>query len=124
MRFGAAEGVCLRIANCFAMAYVKLVDVRRCPVGRGTFVEHGGRELAVFRFDAWPHVVVIDNACPHASGNLSGGEVCGRVVICPWHQWEFDLTTGVCVDSPRVRVVRYAAEVRDGFVFADLRALK
>ena len=102
------------------MAYVKLVEVLRCSVGRGTFVEHAGRELAVFRFDASPQVVVIDNACPHSSGNLSGGEVRGSVVVCPWHQWEFDLTTGVCVDSPKARVARYPAEVRDGFVYADI----
>ncbi len=104
------------------MAYVKLVELRRCSVDGGAFVEHAGRELAVFRFDASPQVIVIDNSCPHASGNLSGGKVRGGVVVCPWHHWEFDLATGACVDSPQARVRRYPAEVRDGFVYADIPA--
>ena len=65
-------------------------------------------------------MIVIDNACPHASGNLSGGDVAGTVVTCPWHHWSFDLNTGVCTDSARVRVRRYQAEIRDGRVFVDL----
>ena len=102
------------------MAYVKLVDVRRCPIGRGTFVEHGGRELAVFRFDAWPHVVVIDNACPHASGNLSAGEIIGHCVTCPIHQWKFDLETGYCAGTDDVILKRYQCRVENDVVLADL----
>ncbi len=104
------------------MAFIRLIELDRCAVGRGTFVECDGRELAVFRFADRPEVLVIDNACPHASGNLSGGEVRGRVVICPWHDWAFDLTSGTCVDAPGARVLRYAVELRDGVVFADLDA--
>lgn len=86
-------------------------------MGRGTFVERDGAELAVFRFAAPERVIVIDNACPHASGNLSGGELKGEVVTCPWHFWEFDLTTGVCTHSEHVRVRTYPAEVREGWVW-------
>lgn len=102
------------------MAYVKLIELHRCAKGRGTFVEHRGRELAVFRLVGPPGVVVIDNACPHASGNLSAGDMVGRIVSCPWHGWRFDLDTGACVDSAQARVRRYPAEERDGAVYVDL----
>ena len=67
-------------------------------------------------------VIVIDNACPHAGGNLSGGEVTGNAVTCRWHHWTFDLDTGACTDSPRTRarVRRYPTQIRDGAVWADL----
>ncbi len=104
------------------MAYVKLIEVVRCAEGCGTFVEHDGRELAVFRLTNPTRVVVTDNACPHANGNLSAGDVVGQVVSCPWHDWRFDLNTGVCVDSAHPRVARYPAESRDGFVYVDLDA--
>ena len=102
------------------MPLVKLIQLSKCRLGGGTFVERNGLELAVFRLTGPDRIVVIDNACPHAIGNLSGGEVTGGVVTCPWHQWEFDLETGACTHSPLARVRRYPAEVRDGSIWVDL----
>lgn len=102
------------------MAFVELISLTSCRKGGGTFIETEGRELAVFWLDDPERVLVIDNACPHAGGNLSGGEVAGNVVTCRWHQWQFDLDTGVCTHSDRARVRRFRAEVRDGVVWADL----
>lgn len=102
------------------MAFVAVVPLEKCREGGGTFVACRGRELAVFRLDGPERVIVIDNACPHANGNLSAGEVEVGVVTCPWHQWKFDLDTGRCTNSPRARVRRYPAELRDGVVWADL----
>jgi nitrite reductase/ring-hydroxylating ferredoxin subunit len=102
------------------MALVPVISVSRLNRGRGTFVEHEGREFAVFLLEDPERVVAIDNACPHASGNLSGGSVTDGRVTCPWHEWQFDLATGVCTHSDRARVRRYSAEVRDGMVWVDL----
>jgi nitrite reductase/ring-hydroxylating ferredoxin subunit len=30
---------------------------------------------------------------------------------CPWHSWEYDITTGQSVFDPRVRVVTYPVEI-------------
>lgn len=102
------------------MAFVELIALDRCRQGGGTFIAHNNLELAVFRLTEPDRVVVIDNACPHAGGNLSGGEVKGNTVTCQWHQWEFSLTTGACTHTQRARVRRYPAEVRDGMVWVDL----
>lgn len=102
------------------MAMVELIKLDRCRRDRGTFVEHGGHELAVFRLSEPDRVVVLDNTCPHAGGNLSGGEIEGGLVTCRSHQWRFDLSTGVCTHSPLARVRRYPAEVRDDIIWVDL----
>lgn len=102
------------------MAFVELIALDRCRKGAGTFVEYGGRELAVFALVDPDRVFVIDNACPHADGSLSSGEVTGDVVTCPWHYWEIDLRTGVCTHSDMARVRRYDCEIRDGAVWVDL----
>ncbi|MCC7196522.1 MAG: Rieske (2Fe-2S) protein [Gemmatimonadaceae bacterium] len=102
------------------MALTPLISLNRCQPGRGTFVEIAGREIAVFVLGQPPTPHVIDNACPHANGNLSAGACTAEVVACPWHDWRFDLRTGACVDSPKVRVRRYKAEIRDGEVWVDL----
>ena len=99
--------------------WTRLIAVSRCHPGAGTFVEHGGRELSVFVLDN-EQVFVIDNACPHAGGNLSAGEVNKDVVTCPWHHWQFDLRSGVCIDSAAARVKKYTARIRDGWVEVQL----
>ena len=102
------------------MPFVELIPLDRCRVGGGTFVEHGGFGLAVFRLGNPERVVVIDDECPHAGGSLASGDVRGDIVTCPWHQWAFDLNTGVSTHSPEARVRCYPAEVRDGVVWVDL----
>lgn len=102
------------------MPFVKLIALASCRVNAGTFVEFGERELAVFRLSDPDRVFVIDNACPHSSGNLSAGEISGEIVTCPLHQWMFDLSSGVCTHSGLARVNRYAIEVRDdGFIWIE-----
>lgn len=102
------------------MVWVRLIGVDRCAPGRGTFVGYGDLELAVFRLPPSDEIIVLENACPHASGNLSGGEIAGNEVSCPWHHWRFDLRTGVCTHSPVASVKRFRCEVRDGSVWAEL----
>lgn len=102
------------------MAFVELISLDKCRKDGGTFVPFGERELAVFRFEDPDRVHVTDNSCPHAGGNLAGGEVVGNIITCPWHHWQFDLESGACVHSERARVRCYRAEVRDGFVWVNL----
>jgi nitrite reductase/ring-hydroxylating ferredoxin subunit len=35
------------------------------------------------------------------------------VVACPWHGWEYDLETGVCLADPSRRIAVYSAD-QDG----------
>ncbi len=100
--------------------WVRLIAANECVVGRGRFVEAAGHELAVFRLEHPPQVVVIRNSCPHAGGNLAAGAVNGTCVTCPWHHWEFDLVSGVCTLSDSARLTRFESRERDGFIEALL----
>jgi len=102
------------------MSWIPILELKRCRVGGGTFVSVSERELAVFYFANPDRVFVIDNTCPHAGGNLSGGDVDGKIVTCPWHAWSFDLATGVCTHSPKARVRCYTADIRENRVWVDL----
>ena len=39
-------------------------------------------------------VRVLDNTCLHVGGPLADGLVEGGCVVCPWHGWTYDLSTG------------------------------
>lgn len=69
------------------------------------------RSLAVFEADG--EVFVIDGLCPHRSGPLVRGQLQGKTVTCPVHQWQFDLESGVCQDNPGARVGTYEVRIED-----------
>ena len=60
------------------------------------------------------------NVCPHAAGPIGEGWLEGHIVECPWHNGQWDITTGQALtelataDIPvfEVRVVGEAIEVR------------
>lgn len=43
---------------------------------------------------------VTDNACPHMAAPLGDGELFGNIVVCPWHEWKFDVKVGTCLAAP------------------------
>lgn len=90
--------------------------------GQRKIVEIGGISIGVFNVNGTYYA--LRNRCPHqgaplCQGSLKGmalpslpGEYLwareGEILRCPWHGWEFDVTTGRSVCSPqRVRVRAY-----------------
>lgn len=101
--------------------WTKLLDVADCAVGTRKFVATEGRELAVFHLADPDRFVVIDNACPHAGGNLSAGEIeNGAEIVCPWHYWAFDLDSGECTMNDAVKLNRYECRIEGGWLYARL----
>ena len=104
--------------------YTRLLPAAACPLGRGTYIEIAGHELAIFHLADPDRFVVIRNSCPHAGGNLAAGSVEGATVTCPWHQWTFDLDRGSCPLSETVKLRPYESRVIDGYVCARLGELR
>ena len=77
--------------------------------GKAKVVEVDGRQVAVFNIDGSFHA--IPNICPHRGGPLAEGHVEGKIVVCPWHAWEFDVTNGSCLTVPQSRLKCYAVKV-------------
>ncbi len=57
----------------------------------------GSHTLCVARINGKP--LALDNVCPHRGGPLAEGTIENGKVVCPWHQWEFDLATGQATDG-------------------------
>ena len=71
-------------------------------------VEAGGKKIALF--DAKGNIYAIDNTCLHRGGPLAEGDLDGTVVTCPWHGWEYDITTGASLDDPSKKVSCFAVQ--------------
>jgi nitrite reductase/ring-hydroxylating ferredoxin subunit len=76
--------------------------------------KHGKTRLACVRSKGEVHV--FEDACPHEGRPLSMGSVRNGMLVCPWHNWKFDLTSGACTfggESAR----RLETEIHEGEVF-------
>ncbi len=61
----------------------------------------------------------ISNTCLHRGGPLGEGFLEGAIVTCPWHGWEYDVTTGKIKQNATVGVSCYRVEVRGDDIFVD-----
>ncbi len=89
--------------------FVKIAKAAEIPSGSGKTFEVGDRPIAVFNCDGTFYA--IDDTCPHQGGPLGEGELAGTVVTCPWHEWRYDIRTGVNEDDPACKVASYAVKV-------------
>ena len=72
--------------------FVRVIGTTDLQPGHGIVAEVTGQTLAVFNVDGVFHA--IDNTCVHRGGPLGEGELKGAIVTCPWHGWQYDVTTG------------------------------
>jgi NAD(P)H-dependent nitrite reductase small subunit len=77
--------------------------------GTGKVVEIGGKTIALFNCDG--AFYAIDNTCKHRGGPLGEGSLAGTTVTCPWHGWEYDVTSGACSMDPSIKVQQYDVKV-------------
>ena len=100
------------------MASIRVARVADVPPGQGLVVQAGAKTLALFNVDGALHA--IDNACPHRGGPLGEGDLDGRLAVCPWHGWRWDVTTGANANNPAVKVGCFPVSVVDGDVYVEL----
>ena len=96
--------------------FVRVAKRSEIPQDTGKCVEAGGREIALFCVGG--QVSAMNHVCPHQGGPLAEGGLEGKVVTCPWHGWQFDVTTGVCTfnDSIKQEIFKVKEEGEDIFV--------
>lgn len=97
---------------------IRLISAAEVPAGRSAEVVADGRIFAVFNVDGVFHV--LDGICPHAGGPLGKGMLRGTTVTCPWHGWQFDVTSGQHCLNARICQTRFPCEVVDGDVVATV----
>jgi nitrite reductase/ring-hydroxylating ferredoxin subunit len=95
--------------------FVRVVGVDELPEGATTVVEVEGRDLMIVNVAG--SFYAVDNRCPHMGGPLNRGRVEGRAIVCPWHDWRWDVKTGRALSPPvDWRAVCYPVVVEEGQV--------
>ncbi len=90
--------------------FVRVASVSEIPPGKGKAVTAGSKKVAIFNVDG--KFYAVDNTCLHRGGPLGEGDLAGTTVSCPWHGWEYDVTTGANAVNPSVKVATYPVRVQ------------
>ena len=62
----------------------------------------------------------IDNTCLHRQGPLGEGELDEEMVTCPWHGWQYDVTTGKSTINEDICAAKYEAKVENGQIMVKV----
>jgi nitrite reductase (NADH) small subunit len=100
------------------MAFERAAKASDIPAGTLREVQIGTKSVALANVGG--KFYAISDVCLHRGGPLGQGELTSSVVTCPWHGWQFDVTTGQLVQDPRMSVACYATELRGDEVFVDI----
>jgi nitrite reductase (NADH) small subunit len=100
------------------VAFVRAASKAEIPAGKICELQVGGKAIALANVAG--KFCAISGICLHQAGPLGEGELDGQVVTCPWHGWQFDVTTGKVVANPKVGVDSYPVELRGDDVFVDV----
>ena len=100
------------------MAFQRVGSIAELPPNSMTEMMAGDRPLAVCNVGGELHV--IEGTCPHNGGSLGSGALHGTTIVCPWHGWEFNCTTGRATFSDRLQLRKFETKVEDGEILVDV----
>jgi nitrite reductase/ring-hydroxylating ferredoxin subunit len=102
---------------------VKLCNADQLPATGSlrSFRGKDGQEICVARVSGEPgRLFAFDNHCPHQHAPLSAGHLEGCKVVCPYHAWRFDVTTGRGEHAADPDLIRYEIRQYEDEVFIQL----
>ena len=100
------------------MPFARAAKTTEVPPGSIREVQIDGKAVALANVGG--KFYAISNTCLHRGGPLGQGALQATTVTCPWHGWQYDVTTGKVVQNPSVGVACYPAEIRGDEVFVDV----
>jgi nitrite reductase (NADH) small subunit len=78
----------------------------------------GGRVVALYNVGG--AFYALDGICPHQGGPLGKGTLSGCIVTCPWHGFQFDVTTGQHQTSRSLVHPTFRVKVEEGAVYVEV----
>jgi nitrite reductase (NADH) small subunit len=100
------------------MPWHRVAAAAELPAGSaGEFVV-AGRIVALFNVAGAFHA--LDGICPHQGGPLGKGKLTGCIVTCPWHGFQFDVTTGQHLTSKSLVHPTFPVKVEGRDIFVEL----
>lgn len=95
--------------------YIEVCDVDDVPDMRPKMVEVDDQSILICRGE--DGMFAVDEICPHEDLSMRFGVVQWDKIVCPHHQYRFDLETGQCQRRRCSPVPVYELEIHDEKVY-------
>jgi nitrite reductase/ring-hydroxylating ferredoxin subunit len=100
------------------MAWMYLMDESALPEGGMAPAYPLGVNILVARTGGV--VYALSGKCAHMACPLFTGTLEGYTLICPCHDWKFDVRTGRMLDAPELGIAAYPVKSEMGRLYVDL----
>lgn len=85
------------------------------PEGQRKLVQVNDLSIGIFHHQGgW---YALRNHCLHRGGPVATGELRGETLVCPWHGYEYNLTSGALLADPSVHLDMYPLAIRDDAIY-------
>jgi nitrite reductase (NADH) small subunit len=94
--------------------FVTVARADEIPAGSLKAVRAGDEEITLAHADG--RFCAVQAHCLHLGGPLAEGTLEGSVVTCPWHGWQYDVSTGFNEFDHAIKLETYEVRVEGGEV--------
>jgi len=101
-----------------APGWTSVLDDSALPEGQMTPVYPRGVNVLLARVGG--AVYAVSGKCAHMACPLFMGRLEGYTIVCPCHDWRFDVRTGTFLDAPELGLTVYPTKLAGGKLFVNL----
>jgi nitrite reductase (NADH) small subunit len=98
--------------------FVRAIAASDLAPGQCAEVAVGATPVAIYNVDG--KFYATSNTCLHRGGPLGQGLLQGQEVMCPWHAWSWNVTTGENAANGTLKIPTYEVKVEGGEVFVKV----
>ena len=95
--------------------FIRAIAASDLAPGQCAEVTVGDTPVAIYNVDGTFYAT--SNTCLHRGGPLGQGLLQGQEVMCPWHAWTWNVTTGENAANGTLKIPTYEVKVEGGEVF-------
>ena len=99
--------------------WVTLCSVAEAPA-EGQVMEAEAQGTVICLAHLGGRFSALDNRCPHRNGPLGQGWIEGNAVVCPWHSWTFNLTSGEAEFPVSERVAVFPVRIQGDHIQVEI----
>ena len=100
------------------MGFVKVAKLSQLEPDWAIEVQVKGKPYALCNADGKIHALC--GECPCTGGPLGFGNIRDGQLVCPWHGWRFDYTTGVMQYDDSISIPTYPVKVVGEDIYIDV----
>lgn len=81
-------------------------------------ISYHGNKIAICKTGV--NYVAIENRCPHLNESFAKGKIKNGAIICPLHEYRFDLLSGSECQSRAKKLTKYPLKVEENALWISL----